>query len=343
MIECSNTEFASHTELTKGKKAKSKSKAKGKSKGKKANKGKAKNGKKVKYITTCKHNCMKKKTKIPSLPKPLKPLQLSAGDMTVCQSGKNLGLLDIGHTCQSNYSTCKKMVVRRPYIPVKSKIKKIQNAKLLLKKSKKSPIKRKPKKKWSLRGRYAKFHPKKKLTPAQKAKKLKAKLKKQKNKKLKKWAKRVVADKMNSRAIPKNKLKKKAKRAVNKVLQGKLGAVKKSLHLKTNKKINAKKAKIAKKIKKKLEPEHAKYCVQAVVMNLSYCCMFHRRSLAQKLADTQPASPYFMKQVRRGWIAKVKDRERLARLKIKQAAEALKLMYKRKKAKRAAKKNGKKK
>jgi hypothetical protein len=59
-------------------------------------------------------------------------LKLSAGDLTVCQSGKNLGLLDIGYTCSSSFSTCKKIIERKPYVPVKSKIKKVQNSLHLL-------------------------------------------------------------------------------------------------------------------------------------------------------------------------------------------------------------------
>jgi len=346
IINCSHSEISSTTELTKGKKAKGKSKSKGKAKGKAKGKGKAKKAKKVKTIITCKNKCKKKKTKIPILPKPLPPLKLSAGDYTVCQSGKNLGLLDIGYTCQMSYSTCKRMVVRKPYIPVKSKIKKVKAAKKLLKASKKSAIKRKPKKKWTLKGRYAKFHPKKKLTPKQKAKLLKAKLKKMKNKKLKKWAKKVVNQRINAKSKTKKSLKNKAKKVINKVLQGKLSSVKKSLHLKTNKQKNAKKAKLAKKLKKKMEPEKGKYCVQAVEMNLSYCCLFHRRSLAQKLANEQPAAPHFMRQVRKGWISKVKDRERKAALKIKESARLINLMNKAKKGKRnkknAAKKAAKK-
>ena len=87
-------------------------------------------------------------------------------------------------------------------------------------------------------------------------------------------------------------------------------------------------------MKKKVNPEKGKYCVEAVEMNISYCCLFHRRSLAQKAANMQPAEPQFKRQLTKGWIANVKDRERKAALKIKKMSEVINLMNKMKKAKR---------
>ena len=341
IIDSSYTESSLNTEITKGKKAKAKSKSKkGKSKKGKSTKGKkshkkAKKGKKPKTKVVCKNKC--RKQKMPALPKPLKPLKVSASDMTVCGGGKNLGTVDIGYNCQSQFNpTCKKMVVRKPYVPIKSKISKLKKAGLLLKASKKSAIKRKPKKKWSLKGRYAMYHPHKKLTSKQKAKKNKARMAKLKKKNLKKWALSAVNGRMNHKSTSRKGLKKNAKRLTKNVLAGKMSAVKKALHLKTQKKIKAAKLKAKKALWRKLNPEKGAYCVEAVEMNISYCCVFHRRSMAQKLADSEPASPGFMKQVRKGWISTVKDKERKAKEKIRASAEALKLMIKNKHAAKKA-------
>lgn len=336
MIDSSYTELSSNTEITKGKKAKAKAKAKSKSKKAKSKKGrstkgkkkgKKSHGKKPKTKIVCRNKC--KKQKMPALPKPLKPLKISASDMAVCGGGKNLGTVDIGYNCQSQFNpTCKKMVVRKPYVPVKSKISKLKKAGLLLKNSKKAP--KKKKKKWSLKGRYAMYHTHKKLTPKQKAKKNKARMAKLKKKNLKKWALKAVNGRMNHKSTSRKGLKKNAKRLTKNVLAGKMSAVKKALHLKTQKKIKAAKLKAKKALWRKLNPEKGAYCVEAVEMNISYCCVFHRRSMAQKLADSEPAAPGFMKQVRKGWISTVKDKERKAKEKIRASAEALKLMIKNK-------------
>jgi len=346
VIDSSYSELSSNTELTKGKKAKSKAKSKkgkSKSKAKKGKKGKkSKKGKKAKKPKTkivCKNKC--KKMKMPAMPKPLKPLKLSKADMAVCGNGKNLGTVDVGYNCSSQFTPqCKKMVVRQANVPVKSKISKLKKAALLLKKSKKPTKLKKPKKKWSLKGRYAKYHHKIKLTYKQKAHKRKLMMAKLKKTNLKKWAKMAIAGRMQAKkdAANKKKLAAKAKRLTQKILAGKMAAVKKALHLKTQKKKKAQ-AKARKKAAwRKLNPEKGKYCVEAVEMNISYCCIFHSRSSAVKLANTEPAGSAFMKQVRRGWVSKIKDKERRAKEKIRQSAEALTLMKKNmKKAKKARK------
>ena len=171
--------------------------------------------------------------KMPAMPKPLKPLRLSKADMAVCGNGKNLGTVDVGYNCSSQFTPqCKKMVKRQANVPVKSKISKLKKAALLLKKSKKPTKLKKPKKKWSLKGRYAKYHPKIKLTYKQKAHKRKLMMAKLKKTNLKKWAKMAIAGRMQAKkdAANKKKLAAKAKRLTQKILAGKMAAVKKALH-----------------------------------------------------------------------------------------------------------------
>lgn len=300
MLDCSYSETSTLTNILKGKKAKSKSK-----------KGKSKKGKeKVKYVKKCHNECRKDL----GYKLPLKPLKMTAGDMMVCPSGKNLGLVDIGHTCQSMYpKICKEVIIKKPFIPNKSKIKKIKDAK-------KNLVYHKPKKHWTLKGRYAKFHPKKKLTPKEKQRRLKLKLQKMKNNKLRKWAINAVNKKYLSKRVSKKTLQRNAKNMVSNVLAGNMNSVKRSLNLKTDKQKRKQK-----KLKKKKLPEKGRFCVQAVVMNLSYCCEFRKRSYAQKMANDQLAQPMFKKQVRKGWVAKVKERERAAAQKIRLQAKALKM------------------
>merc|ERR1712032_1506157 len=107
IIESSYSENNFITGLTKGKKAKAKSKSK---------KGKSKKGIKG------------KKAKKPKIPKPLKALKLTALDMSVCGHGKNLGTLDIGYNCQSQFNPTCKRIVHRQNIPNKSKIAKMKKA-----------------------------------------------------------------------------------------------------------------------------------------------------------------------------------------------------------------------
>ena len=329
IIECSKTENNSMSDVSNMKIGKDKTKS---------NKVK-----KYKTITTCKNECRKKNTFIPILPKPLKRMNLSAGDLTVCQSGKNLGLLDMGTTCPSTYSQCSKMVVREPYIPVRSKITKVKAANGLLKASRKSAIKRKPRKRWSLKGRYEKFHPKKELPSAEKDRRRKNKQDKMKIKNLKKWAQNIINNRIHTNSITKKSLTKSSKRVVNDILQGKVGSLRRSLGVKRTKEITNNNQRI-----QNVEPEHAKYCVQAIEMNLSYCCMFTMRSLAQKLANDQPARPRFNREVRKGWLAHMRDGERKATLKIKEVTKTLRemnklrnILKKKQKENKAAKAKGK--
>merc|ERR1712151_465275 len=306
----------------KRKKAKAKSKSK-KGKSKKNSKGK----KKTKTKIVCRNKC--RKAKIPKLPKPLKPLKLTALDMSVCGHGKNLGTLDIGYNCQSQFNpTCKRMV-HRQNLPDKSKIAKMKKAAELLKRSKKSAKVRKPKKKWTLKGRYARFHKPKKLTYKQRKRLHEKKMRLLKKKNIKKWAKLAAEGRISYAGESKAQAKAKRMRAralAEKVLAGKMAAAKKALRLKTAKRMKEEAKRRKQAAWRRAHPEKAPYCVEAVEMNLSYCCLFHSRKAAQKLTNVEPAEPGFMRQVRRGWIAKKKDRERRAKEKIRADAEALKLM-----------------
>jgi hypothetical protein len=292
-------------------------------KGKKTKNGKKHNGKKYKTITTCKNKCQKKQAFIPVLPKPLKALNLSAGDLTVCKSGKNLGLLDIGNSCSSTFSQCSRMVSRQPYIPVRSRLIKLKAARGLLKASTKSALKRRPRKRWTLKGRYEKFHPKKELSSQEKDRRRKRNAEKKKQKNLRRWAENVINNRIHTSPITGKSLKKKSKNVVKDMLQGKIGSLKRSLGLRSTKSIRRDRQEKIMKIQKEMNPEHGKYCVQAIEMNLTYCCMFTRRSLAQDLANEQPARPHFTKEVRRGWFAQMRDGERKATMTIRRISKTL--------------------
>jgi len=250
---------------------------------------------------------------------------ITEGDLMVCQTGRNLGLMEMGNSCMQKYpGSCQRIIKRDKAAPTLSKIKKNKLAKKELRLSKKSAIKRKPKKKWSLRARLFKFHPelKKKWEEQQRKKAITKRIQRKRKNEAKRIVDQLVSKGLYSKPVSRKTLKKEAKNLVEKLKQGNISALRKALNLK---------AKKSKKIARKPWPENGNYCVHAVVWNLNHCCYFNKKSLAKRFANTQPDDVEFQKKLRNGWIAHIRDREREGKKVIEKTNKALKLLNKNKK------------
>jgi len=270
-----------------------------------------------------------------SLANQKKKMELNKGDFEVCQTGKNLGLLESGMTCSYKYSNfCEKIVKRDKNLPPQSKFQKAKLASSALKDSKKSLTILKRKKKWTLKGRTKKFQKKKTTKNSSKFRKISQK-NREKNKKLRQLKKeaRLVADKIFSKAksfrmVNKKSSKKNASKILNNIISGNINAAKRSLNLPTNKKRQLNVTKSEKK-------DTGKFCVQSVVWNLSHCCHFTSRIEAENFANTQPIESKFNRQLVEGWYAQMKDNRKTANKVINKATDAMKVFEKTRKQRKA--------